>query len=142
FQKLASESPLWYALVVLHRACYWAVPGFLMLSAAVNAQSLLKRPDLRRYAASRMQSVLWPYLVWSVIYVVYRKLDNPAGFHLSTAPSLLWYGKSFPHLYFMVALIQLLIVLPFLLPLLRRKPSAAVMGVTALLVTAAVYSIN
>jgi len=142
FAQCTRETPLWYALVTLHRACFFAVPGFLMLSAMVNAHSLLRNPDLRRYAWSRAQSVLWPYLVWSAVFVAYRKLDNPETFHFQTVPALLWYGKSFPHLYFMVLLIQLLILLPLLLPLLRRKPSPQAIATAALIVTAATYLAN
>jgi surface polysaccharide O-acyltransferase-like enzyme len=142
FQQCVPRSPLWFALVIAHRACFFAVPGFLMLSAMVNAHSLLRGPDLRRYFRSRAQSVLWPYLVWSAAYLAYRKMDNPAGFHLSSAPALLWYGKSYPHLYFMVLLIQLLLLLPLLAPLVRKRPGGVALAVAALVVTAAAYLTN
>ncbi len=142
FQQLARQSPLWYALITIHRACFFAVPSFLLLSAMVNAHSLLRSSDLRRYARTRAQSVLWPYVVWSLVYVFYQKLDNPTGFHFASILSLLWYGKAFPHLYFMVLLIQLLLLLPIFMPVIRRRPNFASVAVAAVVITIATYLAN
>jgi len=108
----------------------------------VNAHSLLRSANLRKYLVSRAQSVLWPYVLWSLIYVLYQKLDNPAAMALSTVPSLLWYGKAFPHLYFMVLLIQLLLVLPLVRGVIRKNSPFILFAVATLLVTVATYLAN
>lgn len=133
--------PLWWTMAVLSRILHFAVPTFLLVSAVLLARSVASRPvpDWRRFYARRVQRSLWPYLIWTAIYITFRVLwlraesdMAPAqlnlGFAAMTAPSvlmpdrlwlcLLW-GKGYFHLYFMVILLQFSVLFPLLLALMR-----------------------
>lgn len=91
--------------------------------------------------------VVWPYLVWTAIYIVYRyKVGTITSVQLDSVKSWLGYlllGKANFHLYFMSVLIQLMIVLPFVVALLKRLRIGfgAVFG-ASLLLFVVVYLVN
>lgn len=142
FGQLATGSKTWYVLAAAHRLCFFAVPGFLLLSTLVNTASLLRKPDLRRYARARVLGVVWPYVVWSALYIAYQRWLTPAGYSLYDVPHALWYGKAWPPLYFMVVLIQLLVLLPLLAPVARAWPGFGAVCLGALALTSAAWYLN
>jgi peptidoglycan/LPS O-acetylase OafA/YrhL len=102
------------------------------------------RPDWKRYYFRRVQRNLWPYLLWSVLYLVFRVfvlrigsdlapatatvplLGEVTGPVLLTDPSewtrnLVW-GKSYFHLYFMSVLLQFTLCFPLLFHGMRHLP--------------------
>jgi peptidoglycan/LPS O-acetylase OafA/YrhL len=133
----------WWIWKWANRFLHFAIPLFLLVSACLLTRSLLSRGDVKRFAVRRISRSLWPYLIWSVIYVMFRLyIDrNPSDvFHATfTYPyigeikgpsllvnlpimgrNLLW-GKSYYHLYFMSVLLQMSIVLPFVAIAVSRK---------------------
>ena len=64
-------TPEYEALSVLNRSLHFAVPAFVFLSVAILTNSLLKRFDARRYFWRRLTRGLWPYLLWSALYVLW-----------------------------------------------------------------------
>jgi len=133
----------WYFLTALNRLLCFAVPLFIFLSCLLGAISWEKKPSYRNFVKSRAQSILWPYVVWSVIYWIFRFLFDPSQrvtrhlriFGISlTGPrifldvkarfnDLVW-GKAFFHLYFLVILFEALLIVPSLCVFLRLKPLA------------------
>ncbi len=130
----------WYGLAVVHEAAHFAVPGFLLLSAMVNTASLLRRSSLRGYFLSRAQTVLWPYLLWSVIYLAYTHTQH--AFRWRDAPAMVLWGRGYFHLYFLWVLLQLLLLLPLLVRLVRRQPPFAPVALAAVVLTLGVYAAN
>ena len=111
-------------------ATNFAIPLFLLVSAMLLAGSLERNPGIARFVWRRGTRTLWPYLVWSAIYLVL----GVTTFHLHRPWSvdtarlldperlrraLLW-GKAGYHLYFMVILLQLSLAIPFVFLLLRK----------------------
>jgi peptidoglycan/LPS O-acetylase OafA/YrhL len=141
-QDCPPGSNRWGLLAVFHRGAHFAVPAFLLLSTALNASSLLRRPSLKHYALSRVCTVLWPYLLWSGIYLLYLWYLQPKSFRWADAPSLLLWGKAYHHLYFLWVLIQLLLILPTLVPLVRKRPPFWPLAAGAMLLTMGVYWLN
>ncbi|HEY0867220.1 MAG TPA: acyltransferase [Fimbriimonas sp.] len=132
----------WWAMRVANRILHFAVPLFLFVSAALLTASLMKRLDWQRFVKRRAGRTLWPYLLWSAIYVGFRLAVLRVGNDVETVSlaypvvgtltgprllvdvpdlvrSLLW-GKAYYHLYFMSILLQMALVLPFAILAARR----------------------
>ncbi|MBW3624134.1 MAG: acyltransferase [Armatimonadetes bacterium] len=138
------DAPEWWAMVLTNRVLHFAVPTFLLASALLLARSLASRsaPDWKRFYLRRGERTLWPYLVWSLLYlgfrlyvlkigsdVISRTTPLPWGASL-TGPAVLvdpsqWirnlvWGKAYYHLYFMSVLLQFSLAFPVLFYGLRR----------------------
>ncbi|AWN24549.1 acyltransferase [Deinococcus irradiatisoli] len=133
-------------LNVLNRVLHFAVPGFLFLSAAVLTRSLLARPDFGRYVWRRVVRGAWPYLLWTLLYVAWSAWlgDRPWNDLLRPDKWLLWlaYGKGNFHLYFLLVALQTYLLLPFLLPLARRRLRLSAALGLGLAVQVGVYWLN
>ena len=130
------------------RAVAWstnfAIPLFLLVSAMLLAGSLDRNPGVGRFVWRRGSRTLWPYLVWTAIYLVLGAvtihLDRPWTIDLARLGdperlrrAILW-GKASFHLYFMVILIQLSLAIPLVVLLLKRiRPSFVVIVVLSVL---------
>ncbi|WP_161882129.1 acyltransferase [Deinococcus alpinitundrae] len=110
---------------ILNRVLHFAVPGFLFLSAAVLTRSLLARPDYGRYFWRRIVRGAWPYLLWTLLYLVWSAWlgDRPWDDLLKPDKWQLWlgYGKGNYHLYFLLVALESYVLLPLLLPLSRAR---------------------
>jgi surface polysaccharide O-acyltransferase-like enzyme len=106
-----------FVMMILNRAAQFAVPAFLFLTALTATRSSL-RPGFSalRFYQSKLSKVLVPYLIWSLIYGLFRV--GTGGVELSDLTSLtLWRdwllgGDAFYHLYFLVVLIQFYAIFP------------------------------
>jgi surface polysaccharide O-acyltransferase-like enzyme len=98
----------------------FAIPLFLLLSAMLLAGSVLRQSP-KEFIVRRLTRTLWPYLLWSLIFWLLRWWQNP---HTFDRPGKLLgellAGKAEYHLYFMIILMQLTILLPAVVWLLRR----------------------
>ena len=133
----------WFALAVPNQDAQWAVPCFLMLSAAVNALSLARGNDLGRYAKRRVQTALVPYLLWSAVYIavnVFVKHQHAPGVRATL--TLLQNGTAYFHLYFFVLVLEMYVLLPFFVPLFRRRPPFWAITLGAVALQAGVYGLN
>ena len=113
------------ALSIINRVLHFAVPAFLFLSAAVLTRSLLREPDFGRYFSRRVVRGAWPYLLWTLLYVIWSAAlgDRPWSELFSAEKWQLWlaYGKGNYHLYFLLVALEAYLLLPFLLPLARAR---------------------
>jgi surface polysaccharide O-acyltransferase-like enzyme len=131
-----------FLLLILNRTLHFAVPGFLLLTTVVLGASLLRSFDLRKFAVNRLGRLVWPYLLWSGVYLIWRYFEYPAAFRPELIPHQLVWGKSFYHLYFLAVALQLTLLIPLLRPvLLRRWPFWKIL-LAAVVLTLAVYLIN
>jgi surface polysaccharide O-acyltransferase-like enzyme len=90
----------------------WSVPAFMALAAAFAAREVPGRALVRR-----LRRLLPHYLAWSVAYVALaRVLGGGAWTRLRhTGPaSVVLFGGAWYHLYFLPALVQVLLLLPVL----------------------------
>ncbi|WP_309569894.1 acyltransferase [Deinococcus sp.] len=124
--RSASEgSVLAVALAVLNRSLLFVVPAFVFMTALVLTRSALRHFDARSYYRARARTALLPYLLWTVLYVLFRFLtgQEDAAEWSDPARWVTWlqYGKGYYHLYFLLVVLQFYVVLPLLLPLWRRR---------------------
>jgi len=133
----------WDVLAVPNQCFQWAVPCFLMLSTLVNAQSLVRSPDMQRYASRRVQTALLPYLLWSGLYMAVNfALGTLHHLSLGHIAKLLLTGTAHLHLYFFVLVLELYALLPLLVPLFRRRPPFWAVALGAVAFQLAIYGLN
>lgn len=110
----------------VNRTLHFAVPAFIFLSATVLTRSLLRDFQPLRYYSRRVVRGGWPYLLWSVLYVLWYVASGRRPPEVLTDPErwsfYLLYGKASYHLYFMLVALQVYLLLPLLLPFARRRP--------------------
>lgn len=133
----------WDALALPNQCFQWAVPCFLMLSALVNAQSLARNGEIRKYAMRRAQTALLPYLLWSGVYICVKSALGTLH-HLSVGhiTKLLLTGTADFHLYFFVLVLEMYVLLPLLVPLFQRRPPFCTLALGAILLQIGVYGLN
>ncbi len=114
----------WWGLFILQKVLHFAVPVFLMISALLLVRSLakLETPNWSQFYLRRVARTVWPYILWSAFYIWFRYAflpDRPPVAE-NWAVYLLW-GKAEYHLYFFSVLIQVSILLPLLLSIIRWR---------------------
>ncbi|WP_027881501.1 acyltransferase [Meiothermus rufus] len=140
-REVPQDSEYWWFIATFNRLLAFVVPAFLFLSTLLIGMSLLRSGP--PYSWSRLRPVVVPYLVWTGIYLLFR-------FYEGTLPPLtperislyLLWGKSYFHLYYMVLAIQLVLLMPLLLPVLRRKVPAWAILLPSFGLTLAFYWAN
>ncbi|APD08987.1 Acyltransferase family protein [Thermus brockianus] len=140
-RELAPGSPEWLFLAAVNRTLHFAVPAFLFMTTLVLGAGMLRDFRLGRYLSNRALRLLWPYLLWSGIYLFFRYWDHGIFQPERLLHQLLW-GKAYFHLYFLAVALQLTLLLPVLLPLLRRRPPGVFFLLLALGLTLLVYFLN
>ncbi len=123
-REVPPETPLWLGILALNRTLHFAVPAFLFMTTVVLGVALGRGMALGRYFQNRVLRLLWPYLLWSGVYLLFRFLDHGA-FQPERIPHQLLWGKAYYHLYFLLVALELALVLPLLAPLVRRRPHGA-----------------
>ncbi len=137
----APGSPEWLLLAAANRTFHFAVPAFLFTTTLVLGASLLRAYRLDRYVSNRLLRLLWPYLLWSGVYLAFRYWDYGIFQPERLLQQLLW-GKTYFHLYFLAVALQLTLLLPLLIPLVRRQPHGLWFLLLGVGVTLLVYWIN
>ncbi len=134
-------SPFWTLCAVVNRGLLFAVPAFILLTTILLTRKLLKDYDLKTYYKKRIQTALYPYLLWSVLHAfLARKMEK--GFTWHDALVRICIGKSFYHLYFLGVVLQLYLILPLLVPLFRKRPSLSVALTSAIGAALGFYALN
>jgi peptidoglycan/LPS O-acetylase OafA/YrhL len=119
-REVPPETPLWLLLAALNRTLHFAVPAFLFLTALVIGASFWRSFSLGRYLQNRALRLLWPYLLWSGVYLAFRYWDYGV-FQPERIPHQLLWGKAYFHLYFLAVALQLTLILPLFLPMVRGR---------------------
>jgi len=131
----------WHLLAAVNRTLHFAVPAFLFMATLVLGASFLREFRLGRYLRNRALRLLWPYLLWSGVYLAFRYWDHGLFQPERLLHQLLW-GKAYFHLYFLAVALQLTLLLPLFLLLLRRRPHGLVFLLLGVGLTLGVYFLN
>ncbi len=134
-------STFWTLCAVINRGLLFAVPAFILLTTILLTRKLLKQYDLKAYYQKRVQTALYPYLLWSVLHALLAsKMEK--GFTWHDAVVRIAIGKSYYHLYFLGVVLQLYLALPFLVPLFRKRASFWWVGVWTVVLPLQFYALN
>lgn len=124
----------------------YAVPLFVLLSGLVLAYADAGRPPLpyRVFLQKRFGKILLPYIIWTVIYVLFIArsllLHDPASWRKIVSPLIdhLVYGTAYYHLYFIIIIFQLYLIYPLLRFWTLKKPSWMV-GISLIITGLSLY---
>lgn len=123
---LSKESFMYPIYFVLNKSSMFAVPVFIFLSAVVlfyNYEHLRGTKVWLAYAKKRFMYIVVPYVSWSLFYFLVLQLGIRHSLTMDDTVDffsrLLW-GRNYSHLYFMIIIIQLYALFPFLLVLIRK----------------------
>ncbi len=110
-EKFPAESFVWYFGLVFRQIINFAVPMFLALAGYFAARSSTGFGLL--YYRRRLGRILPPYLFWTFVYVL---LKNPSHFFSIDAISKdIFLGTGIGIGYFIVVLVQFILITPFIL---------------------------
>lgn len=134
----------------LNQAVRFAVPVFILISGLLLYGSVLTRPGIGGYLefiSKRLKKILFPYLIWTLIYIIYSMrhdlssiLLNKNAFLMGTGKKIL-FGTGYIHLYFVIIIIQLYLLFPLLKYLMKKWsfPVLAISFAITFVFQAAVY---
>ena len=122
-EYLANPSPNIHLVALFDIGTRFAVPIFFFISAfgLFYGQSLSAVFSYRDFLARRGRTVVIPYLIWSLFYIVHDAWYYGTGFPpLLSLPGILFFGNAKYQLYFMVILIWFYLLMPLWRVLLAR----------------------
>lgn len=119
----AQGSVLQQLSILLNTLSQFAVPAFIFASGYALAGQFkadTHLPNLLKFWVRRLEIVLIPYLIWSLIYLILQQRFMGVCYGITGMVKLLLTGGAFYHLYFIVILVQFYLLFPALL-LFRRR---------------------
>ena len=123
-QYLANPSPNLALVALFEIATRFAVPIFFFISAFGLFYHLdVKAPfDYGKFLLRRARTVLIPYIVWSIFYMLHYTVlfRDTMLLHLNVLVKYLFYGFGSYQLYFMVILLWFYLLMPLWIWLVRR----------------------
>jgi peptidoglycan/LPS O-acetylase OafA/YrhL len=123
--SLPHDSGLFPVYVALNSAAHYAVPAFLFLSALVLFYNYDGRTGIHwgKFYLKRLTTIIVPYVIWSFFYFLLVNHIRGRTIQESWPKFLegLWLGSNYTHLYYIVVLVQFLVLFPLLLQLTRLK---------------------
>ena len=122
-QYLSNTSANMHLIALFEIASRFSVPIFFFISAfgLFYNLDLKERFDYKNFMKRRFRTVLIPYLVWSVFYLLHDGLLYHTGFpSLLSLASLLFFGNAKYQLYFLVILIWFYLLMPLWIYMVRR----------------------
>lgn len=94
----------------------YSVPFFVFISGLVLTYTYKDRNiNYLEFEKKRFNTILIPYLVWSIIYLFYNINLQNNNFSFITAIKKIFLGNAEFHLYFFIIIIQFYLIFPFIL---------------------------
>lgn len=106
FEKNGME--YWWYGNVFDSLSRWCVPIFFMISGALL---LNKVDDFQTFYKKRLQKVFIPFIIWSMIYLVYQLIADDRAITSLIKQAFM---SPYYHLWFLYAILGLYVVTPFL----------------------------
>jgi len=103
----------WWGSNVISAATHWAVPIFIIISGYLNLAPQ-KSSNNKLFYSTRFKKIGWPLLFWTIIYSVYHHFTRQDPLLFSFVLKRLILDQPYEHLYFLIVLIQLALITPFL----------------------------
>lgn len=130
----AADSVVWYSDWLISRPPWWfagavfdaiaaGVPLFTMVSGALllNPKS---ESTLAAFLHRRLGRILPPYLVWCVVYTVWKTRNDKLSFTWDAFAYEVVFGGAYYHLWFIPMLLGLYVLTPLVRTAIARGPSS------------------
>jgi surface polysaccharide O-acyltransferase-like enzyme len=115
---LQPDTSGWWLDTFINRFLSFAVPMFLCVSAFLWARGSAGKPGFWTGTGRRFCAILFPYTVWSVLFILWQHYSEGIAFHsLLSKRSIyndIFWGKAYFHLYFLAILLQAALLFPFM----------------------------
>lgn len=141
-----STSFFWYSLI--NQWSRFSIPAFVLVTGLVLFFTYGQREELKtgEFLRKRLQAVAIPYLVWTVLYMLYR--TQVQGDWPKFPENLAWSvlrGNAMYQLYFVVLIFQYYLLFPLIRPLGRSRwlgvATALILAVQAVLMWDTYYGL-
>lgn len=119
----------------LQKLSMFVVPGFIMLSGVKMFLNKSDSFNIGKFYMSRFFRLIVPYVFWAAAYYIYFCCSGIYNFNFEKLISGILSGDIWAHFYFVIVLVQFVILAPVWI-LLYNRGSAAIHGGFAMLVTA------
>lgn len=103
----------WWAANIISSASHWAMPIFIMISGYLLLNPT-KSNQTKKFYLQRIKRIGWPLFFWIIVYAFYNHFarHDPLTFDFVTKRFI--FDQPYEHLYFLVVLIELALITPFL----------------------------
>lgn len=115
---MANPIPSLYPAIILNQLSRYCVPMFFFISAYLYTKKFDSSFNYSDFIKRRFKTVGVPYLVWSLFYLTMRIMTGSiplSDFDISFVTETLLKGTGYGHLYFIPAVFQFYIFLPFII---------------------------
>ena len=106
--------------IIIRTIINFAVGIFIFLSGYFIKDNDI-RNDKKDFYKKRLKRLLIPYIIWSSIYIVLFHLNYIKNINIKSIISAYIFGNSAVHLYFIVALLQLILITPLLIKVMDKN---------------------
>lgn len=126
YQSSAEQGYFFDYWLVMRQLINFPVAVFLFLAGYFTKIDVAEREPFS-YISSRGRRLLVPFLVWSSLYTLANVVRSPQSFDALKITVKLLLGLSAGPLYFMLVLMQLTVLTPFLIKVIRQQRWARVL---------------
>lgn len=109
----------WWAANIFDSAARSSVPLFFMLSGALLLSPSRDEP-MGIFFGRRMRRVLLPFVVWSLVYILWKAVNIPDAYQWPGALKKLLFKPAYFHLWFVYILMGIYLLTPALRVMVRR----------------------
>jgi surface polysaccharide O-acyltransferase-like enzyme len=106
---------------ILNQAARFAVPLFILLSGASLGLSGSVH-GIERFYKRRLLKIGIPYIFWVTVYFLYNNRSDFGAITIKSLLRALILGQAAPHLYFIIVILQLYLLYPFLKKVAAKSP--------------------
>ena len=131
--KAPKDTTLFKVIYVAQKLSSFVVPGFVLLSGVKLFLNYDNKPNYPKYYWSRIKRVVIPYVLWCFIYYAWICYRGNTEFNAGELLLGIFTGNIWAHFYFVVILIQFIILTPLWIKLYNGGNSAVHISYSILL---------
>lgn len=122
--RLNSSTMTYGIYYTFNRFIQFAVPGFILIASILITYNLQQeKMNVLKFYKRKINAVLMPYLFWSITYILCRYFVGAIEYKqlISISDWAFWiiFGKGYSHLYFMSVIIQVYLLAPLLIGIIK-----------------------
>ena len=115
-------STSYFVYLILNRLSQFAVPTFIFASCVLLSYihgddfRTITAGGLKAFYSKRFVRIIPPYLIWTLVYLVVKHIESNGTVRVTWGNylNLLLRGDGYYHLYFVIVILQVYILLPFI----------------------------
>ena len=105
--------------LIIRSVVNFPVPVFFFISGFFVKYN--EKTGLKKYYISRLSRLLVPYILWSILYIIASITVNKKTYNIQDIIVTFVSGKAATPFYYIIVLVQLVILSPYLINLIRKN---------------------